>query len=355
VLAGNDIYEAHNIRDWYFIYPPLYAIFAVPLAVLPVFWAVLLWYCFSVALVVLAVEMSVQLARQYVGTRVAPGWLYVVPPLLLLWPLMSALARGQATPLLLALVIAGVHQEWKGRVVVGAVCLAGGILLKVIPAVLLAYYVWRKRWSFLGLTLLAVVLGVFVLPVAVFGWQGNLGYLKKWIKVVAQPSLQAAEAGQDSAAHGQWLSRSIVRNQSLQSVLWRMSGGLRVRELSVGIGGAMALAIVLVGWRLSGANEVLIVSAAVAWMLLVPPVSWSHYFMLLLLPLTALVGVAVGEPHPAVCRVAQIALAVFGALALLGAVSKSLQFYGPLCWGTLGLWGALLFAAWKKSLTPQAT
>src|SRR5437870_5028087 len=59
VLDGTDIYEAHNVRGWYYIAPPLLAIAMVPLAKLPMFWASLTWYLLSVAMIAAAVRMCV--------------------------------------------------------------------------------------------------------------------------------------------------------------------------------------------------------------------------------------------------------------------------------------------------------
>jgi len=88
-----------------------------------------------------------------------------------------------------------------------------------------------------------------------------------------------------------------------------------------------------------------VLSATVAWMLLIPPVSWAHYFMLLLLPLTTLVAVAMGRADEPVRAVVRLTLVVFAALALALAGSRAAQAYGPLCWGTLALWGASIACA----------
>ena len=76
-------------------------------------------------------------------------------------------------------------------------------------------------------------------------------------------------------------------------------------------------------------------------MVVVPPVSWSHYFMLLLLPITALVAEAVAATDRTRRRAARAALVLFAILALGLAGSRTAQRYGPLCWGTLGLWVAM--------------
>ena len=89
-------------------------------------------------------------------------------------------------------------------------------------------------------------------------------------------------------------------------------------------------------------------SAAVAWMLLIPPVSESHYFVVLLLPLAVLTGEARAPVSDATRRLACMTLIGFGALSLVGVSMISIQPYGPLCWATVGLWATLvILTAWK--------
>ena len=164
VLDGADIYEAHNRRGWYYIYPPAFAIVMTPFAMMPLYWASLLWYVISVTLIVWTVTMCVSLVRSRCAYTGNVFWLYTLPPLLVVWLLISALEHGQTTPLLLWLVMAALVWQWRGHEIRGAVCLAGAILLKVFPLLLLGYFAWRKRWRFLGATVVAVALGAFVLP-----------------------------------------------------------------------------------------------------------------------------------------------------------------------------------------------
>ncbi len=338
VLDGSDIYQAHNIRGWYYIYPPLFAILMVPFAVVPTFWAALAWYGLSVVLVISTVKMCASLVRETLHFRGDPLALYALPPLLVLFPLMSALARGQTTPVLLWLVTAGLVCAWKGQDMRGAMCLAGGILLKVFPIVLLAYFVWRRRWRLVLATLVGVAVGVFIIPAAVYGGHRNIDYLKAWVNVIGKPALEAESERADNPLYGQLLSSQLPRNQSLSAVLTRLTGNPRARWIGMAVGVIMAGVILLVGRRAGASNEIYVLSAVVVWMLLIPPVSWSHYFMLLLLPLTVLVAVAISAGDGTMRRGAGVMLALFAILALGLAGSRAAQAYGPLCWGTLGLW-----------------
>ena len=343
VLEGNNIYQAHNVRGWYYIYPPLFAILMVPFALVPTFWASLAWYALSVFLVAWTIKMCEALVSDALKFSDNRLLLYVLPPLLVLVPLMSALARGQTSPVLLWLVTAGLFYGWRRCDWRGGICLAGGILLKVFPVILLAYFIWRKRWRFVLVTLTAIAIGAFIIPAAVFGWQRNVDYLGNWVDVIGKPSLEAESERTDNPLYRQLLSSQLPRNQSLSAVLTRLSGNPQARWVGISVGVVMAAIILVAGRRVGTVAEIHVLSATVAWMLLIPPVSWTHYFILLLLPLTALVAVAMGnEP---IRDVARVVLVGFAALALALAGSRAVQAYGPLCWGTLALWGASIACA----------
>ena len=345
VLEGNDIYQAHNVRGWYYIYPPLFAVLMVPFALVSTFWASLAWYALSAFLVAWTIKMCEALVSDALKFDDNRLLLYALPPLLVLFPLMSALARGQTSPVLLWLVTAGLFYGWKRCDWRGGICLAGGILLKVFPVILLAYFIWRKRWRFVLVTLMAIAIGAFIIPAAVFGWQRNVDYLGRWVEVIGKPSLEAESERADNPLYGQLLSSQLPRNQSLSAVLTRLSGNPQARWVDIGVGVVMAAIILVVGRRIGAGAEIHVLSATVAWMLLIPPVSWAHYFMLLLLPLTALVAVAMGRADEPMRDVARVALVVFAVLALALAGSRAAQAYGPLCWGTLALWGASMACA----------
>ncbi|HUJ72179.1 MAG TPA: glycosyltransferase family 87 protein [Verrucomicrobiae bacterium] len=345
VLNGTDIYDAHNIRGWYYIYPPLFAVLMVPFALLPTFWASLVWYVLSVILVAWTVWMCVSLVKTGLNFEGDPFVLYVIPPLLVLFPLMSALARGQTTPVLLWLSTAGLFYAWKGQDWRGGVCFAGGILLKVFPVVLLAYFVWRKRWRFVAATLTSIVIGALIVPAAVYGWQRNVDYLKEWVSKVGKPAAEMESKRMDNPLYEQLLSTERTRNQSFEAVLARVFRADVARPVAIGLGLAMAAAMLWVDWRTHGKGDMPLQSAGVLWMLLIIPISWAHYFMLLLLPLTVLVMMAVANDDRVTKLAARSALILYAVAGLALGGSKSLQFYGPLCWGALGVWVALLSAA----------
>jgi len=330
VLDDGDIYQIHNIRGWCYVYPPLFAITMIPMAKLPLWAGVLIWYLLSVAAIYYSIRISVKM------TGAGNPALYLLPSLAMIGFLLDGLVRGQASMPMLWLVMAAVCCEGKGQIQRGAACLAGAVLLKVFPVLLLGYFVWMRKWRFVLATLAWVAAGFFILPAAVFGWRGNLALLNEWIGIVAKPALNIARS--TSPLFGQLLDPAKNRNQSFEAVFTRIVPHSNAFLLSIFTGLAMAAVMLLVARRCR--DKAILLSAVLCWMLLISPVSENHYFSLLLLPLTVLFALHRRNE-------ARVALAFFIVTHLWWHCFQWPQVYGAVCWGTLGVWIALMLIGWR--------
>lgn len=349
VLDGTDLYEVRNRRGWAYVYPPPFAILMAPLAKLSVFWGALLWYVLSVALLAWATVMCVRMVRQTTGAQVDPVWLVAVPVVLLLIWIMSGLARGQASVLMCWFVVAAVYWQRNGRELRGGACLAGAVILKAFPVVMLAYFVWRRKWRFVLAALVALMIGTLVIPAAVFGWQKNLTYLREWTQKVALASEMVESERTPTDLNEQLLSWQKLRNQSLTAALWRITGSDSAKPLAVVIGLGMAATIWYIGREAQPSEELFVVSAFLVWTLLIPPISETHYFVMLVLPLAVLTSVALSKRRGTERRLATAVLILFGIAAVASEVVEPLKTIGYLCWISLAVWAAVLFLAARRT------
>jgi hypothetical protein len=350
MLDGRDIYKVDSPRHWKLNNAPLSGIAFVPFALLPLWLAMILWYLLSLAAVAIGVKCSVEMA-QAGGAAREKLWLYALPLLLLAWPLMSGLARGQTTPFFFGFVMAGVYLAWKGRDAWAGTCLMGAILLKMFPAALLLYYAWRRRWRLVASTLVAVAAGTFVVPSLVYGWGKNWQYQREWFVVLQQPEKDPENV--NDPRFGELNSPMLVRNQSLSAVAARLTGNVQARWVGTALAAGLLAVMGGVAYRARADDALLLLAAMLAWMLLASPVSWAHYFIALILPLALLTRVAMEDGDRAKRQLARTVLVVFAVLGTMGA-SRTLQVYGPLCWGTLALWGGLLLCV-RGSRTESQT
>ncbi|MGO9608429.1 MAG: glycosyltransferase family 87 protein [Verrucomicrobiia bacterium] len=348
-LTGADLYKAQNPRGLSYVYPPPFAILMVPFSVLPVSLGTLAWYALSVLLTFWSLRMCVTMVREERRFDGDTFWPTVLAAGLVLPWFIQGTAEGQATLLMSWLVVAALYWQTNNRPILGATCLAGAILVKVFPAVLLAYFMWRKKWRFVVATLVLVALGAIVPPAAVFGWNKTLTYWREWAAVVAAPSLGNEQQHRESPVNGQLHSPYKVRNQTLEAVCWRLTGARHARQIAVTTAIAMLVIIGLVGSRSQPQSESLIVSAVLVWMILAAPLSEFHYLLVLLLPMMAMVFVAIYEPDGATRWLARAMLAVYAVAGLLTLAFVPLQQIGLLCWTMIGLWGVLLTVVLRQA------
>ena len=348
VVDGTDIYQVRNERGWAYVYPPPFAILMAPFARLSVFWGALVWYVISVALIIWALVMCVRTVRLAFSADGHRLILSVAPIAMLLVWFMSGLTRGQASVLLMWLVLAAFCWHWEGHDLRGGACLAGAVLLKVFPLVLLGYFVWRKKWKFLAVAFATIIVVGLILPGAVFGFKRNFAYWESWGRMIAGPALANESQRAQSGLNEQLLDPQKLRNQSLLGALSRLTNNSFARVATVFIGLAMVGAMWAVGRNAGGESELLIGSAVMTWMLLVPPISETHYFILLLLPLMALLAVAMHEPDDTTRRFTRWTLVVFCLVVLASACIRRLEAVGAPCWATLIVWVALLLVVIRR-------
>jgi hypothetical protein len=355
VLDHTDIYVLRNDRGWAYVYPPAFAVAMIPFAWIPMPVGVFIWYALSAAFTIWIAVMcyryvspELTTARQRLIAGAAPMALLAV------W-YGTGFARSQASVLMACLITAAVYFESRGRTIAGGAALAGAVLVKVFPVALLGYYVWRGKWKFVAATLIALVVGAFLLPAPIYGWQGNLNYLREFKQVVGEPALASSEKSRSSyVLYEQLFSSEKPRNQSLQSVFYRY-GGQTGQTTAWVFAALMGCAILWAGWKRNAAAEPAILGAYMTWMLVASPVSEDHYYTMLLLPAAVAVARAWTATDPQDFRIGRACLWAFAALNVAAVVYRRFELWGSVCWAAVLLWILLLYLARVARLQSQAS
>jgi len=344
-------------RQHYYIYPPFFALLAVPLSWLPFGAARLAWLAADLILLAVFVALYARW-RRLDGT--APGlaeWTLILVTLFLEFlPLIWALAIGQTSLLLLALIAGCLVLIRRGED-----ALAGGLLgvataIKLTPALLIVYFLWRGRrrtalWA-------AGVAGMCtLLPAVVLGPATSLEF---FLEVV--PSMAGGTTyflNQSLAA----LFNRLVTGGDVRQVALESSAVARVASLLLG-GLALAVSALVISRTGKRRPEGLVldleVSIVLLLTLLLSPISWSHHYVLALVPLYTLVAAAGRSGRRS------LPLALAAGLALLLIARKphfDLFLEGP--WrlfnsaalaGALLIWtGCLWLLHHKGRLLPEAS
>jgi hypothetical protein len=324
VRTGGDLYQVCDENDWHYNYPPLLAILLTPLAdappgadrtgLLPFAVSVAIWYGFNVLCLLLGVHtLAVALESTSTNPEVRcqrPGcrrwWALRAWPVLICLPAIgSALSRGQVNLLLLALVCAMTAAALRGRRFQAGLYLAGAICLKVIPAFLLLYPLWRRDVRWLLGCALGLLVGLGVIPALVFGPAAALDSYRAFANVVLHPGL--TEGGNSESRAKDLLELKGSDSQSLLAVIHNLShldratrpaNALPAVRLAHWIVGGLLTVWTLwaAGWQVrDGPTVVLFLGALCILMVLVSPICHLHYFCLAL-PLILGLTAAAWEP-----------------------------------------------------------
>jgi hypothetical protein len=308
VRSGADVYTILDSKGFHYHYPPLFAILMAPLAdpppgehgwYVPYAVSVGLWYVLSVLCLVPAVHglaSALEQSSPDPAVRAQPPgcrrwWLLRLLPLATCLPAVgSSLARGQVSVLLLLLLCGMAAALLRRRHAQAGLWLAGAICLKVIPVFLVLYPLYRRDWRCLAGCAAGLVVGLGVIPAAVFGPARTLAYYEEWTHVLVQPALGT---GTDRSRAKELIDVTSTESQSFQAILHNTLHLERhtrppqaapwVVRTSWGLGAALTGLTLLLGWRRpegDGPASVLTLGALVVLMNLLSPVCHLHYFCL---------------------------------------------------------------------------
>ena len=237
-----------------YLYPPPFALAVVPFTFLPAPWDLWAW-------------LSVIVAAFLAGTAllpVRPGVRYSIVLLAAVsFPFLYALKLGQVGPLLyLAFAFAW---RWIDGSVTPGLAVAAGALAKLQPALLFGWMVVTRRWRAFAAGFAAIVL-----------------------IVVATTMLSGATALSEYVALVGRVNKPITtpQNLTLGAVAYQSGAGLDAATAIQWASVAGTLAVTLFAWFRRDAVTGFLVGVVASQLL--SPVLWSHYAMLLLLPVALL-------------------------------------------------------------------
>lgn len=299
VIDHTNLYSVQNIRGWRYVYPPPFAILMVPFAMVSYAVGSFVWYLIEVLSIAACSYMSVALLKDRQprsGLKSNSYLMYALPLVSLSVLLISGMMRCQASVFVYALMIATFYFSLEKKPYLAGFSLAAAALIKVFPLTLVMYFVIRKKWKELMATAIGLIVMGFVLPSLVWGWHQTILNYINWVDVVGHPVMMSNDTrGHVSSLYGQLLDTTKSRNQSLESLLLMID---IPSNLVIYVVAIIAMISFIWMWRKSLQinsyyDELTICGAFIVWSLLITPISETHYFGALILPLTILLSRAV--------------------------------------------------------------
>jgi hypothetical protein len=356
VRSGENLYTVTDWHGWHYQYPPAFAILFTPLA-LPVppgppilapgvartesntpwgydipkhghFYGwhadngrfvliVAVWYVFSVALIFVSTHL-LACALEHHSFKDPPPveprerrrwwWLRTLPLLVCAGSLGTDLSRGQVDVVMLAAMAFGIYLAAAGREFKAGFWLSLPAALKLFPALLIIYPIWRRRGRMIAGVVFGLFLALAVLPAVAFGPSRTVELYRVWIQVLAKPALGK---GTDTTRLNELTGMAGTDNQSLLAFIhnWRYHDLPRQhrppqaspseRYAAYAVGAVILLGVVLaMGTRRQDSPRDLLIMAGllIGAALVVNPVSHNYYFLLLLPLVTALLDRGLKNP-----------------------------------------------------------
>ncbi len=382
VRTGQDIYAITDHNGWHYHYPPLLAILMVPLAselgaealpgMFPSAVSVAIWYALSLLFLVVAVHMLANALEATSDRPVERGsrrwWLLrLVPVAACLPPIALTLSRGQVNTLLLLLLCGTVVATLRGRHWQSGFWLAGAICLKVIPAFLLLFPLWRRDGRCLAGCFVGLVIGLGVIPAAVFGPDRTIAYYEEWTDAVI---LRGVSGRGDPTRDKELMETTATHSQSFVAIFHNTmypdrrtrpnDAAPAVRLAAWLVGGVLTLVtLCCVGRRLRrGPETLLFFGSLVLLMFLLSPICHLHYLTGALPLVMGLVFVTWQKQGSATLNLGMVWLlaanAIATGLALFDAVDM-VRDLGAAMYTMLGLWATASVLLWRITRTETKT
>jgi hypothetical protein len=237
------------------------------------------------------------------------------------WPFFVSVHLGQLTPLTL-LVVAGLLWSWlDGQRAIAGICLALGILLKIPIAVLVLFFAVKREWRLLMSAAIALTAAT-VAGVILFGWATHVDY---WHMVIGKNESGAMLAFNNQSLHA-FVARFLYPPALLDWNVAPIPPGLR---LALGaVSAAILAAASWKAWRPHVADDVgrsVQFCAFLVASLLIMPVSWDHYYLLLIIPTFLLVSESTGGATMAAIALSWLLINL--PIYFVGSVPKTLMSF----------------------------
>jgi hypothetical protein len=272
--------------------------------------------------------------------------------------------RSQASAFMFFFMIATFYFHLKNRPTAAGFSLACAALLKVLPIVLIIYFILQRKWRVVIATSVALIVLGIVLPSLYWGWQFNFHQFARWLDVVGHPAMMAnTDRAHESSLYGQLLNTAKPRNQSLEALLLTYGLPARFTRYAVAASGCLMLAAMWICARRMPSLETnkkqhdmaqnLLCSAFIIWPLMISPIAETHYFGALILPLTILIGYA--EQSSLTRQHKNRYLAIGGTLMVLVMVAlhyDTTALWRPLCIASILIWLLCVYLIWPVRHKP---
>ncbi len=188
LFRGENIYSKIYLDGFHYLYSQLFAILLKPFTLLPLYMAKALWLALNVFFLYRIIKIAASFFDLAAFSEKKKLWFLLGSLIFGMYFIRSNFHHAQVTIFILWLALEGLRFVLEGKEIKGAALIALGINIKLLPAVLLPYLLWRRQFLAFACCVLFCALFLF-LPAAFIGTKQNSFLLSEWWKV-ADPTSQ---------------------------------------------------------------------------------------------------------------------------------------------------------------------
>jgi hypothetical protein len=183
IFAGKDAYSISYVDGFHYYYSALFAILIYPFTLLPVYIGNLLWLCLNTFFLYRIVILISNNFNLDVLTQKQKLLFFLASFIFGLRFILSNFHNQQITFFILYLVLEGLELIFSGNKFAGALLIALGINIKLLPVVLLPYLLYRREFkaSFL---IIVLYVALMFLPGFIFGFAQNNMLITSWWRLI---------------------------------------------------------------------------------------------------------------------------------------------------------------------------
>lgn len=267
LLQGDlDLYNFERDEIFTYKYSPAFPVLMLPFALFSETTARALWAVLNaLAFLIAWYALNALLPPEQTGSTLAAK---ILTLLLVAQPVTNNAIQGNINAVLLALMALALYWDREQAPTLSALSLAVAISIKLTPAALLPFFLFRKSYAVVIRTVLFSSLFLGLLPLVLYGGAGAVAQYQGWVHVL------------DDTSHFPFFKYT---NQSPYMIAFHFFGSPLYAQVFHWISIALFGIAFFYFWRQRLASFVL--STCFFMMLVVPPVAWIDYYLYLCLPL----------------------------------------------------------------------
>ena len=183
LFYGKDIYAITYFDGYHYFYSVLFAIVLYPLTFLNTHLSTFLWLLLNVVFLYRIFKIIDHLLPTNELSKKQWRVFWILSIIFSIRVIFDNLHVGQMTIFLLYLILEGLEKIRQNKKISGALLIALGINIKLLPIVILPYLLYRREFK-ASLYLILFYLLLLYMPVLWIGWEQNTALLKTWWSLV---------------------------------------------------------------------------------------------------------------------------------------------------------------------------